>query len=81
MKRLDKPTKHGGDDLLNFQKKPDIPLKKLMHSKLYECLKSKSTFLWLHVSSFGKKGFSENQIFHVHLKPKQSEIAVKGEET
>jgi len=34
MKSLDKPTKHGGDNLLNFQKKPDIPLKILPQGKL-----------------------------------------------
>ena len=81
MKRLDKPTKHGGDDLLNFQKKPDIPLKILPQGKLYECLKSKTAFLWLPVSTTEKTGFSENQIFHIHLKPKETEKVVKGEDT
>jgi hypothetical protein len=81
MKRLDKPTKHDGDNLLNFQKKPDIPLKKLTQSKLSEYLKSKTTFLWLPVSASEKKNFSENEIFHIHLKPRQNEITVKGEIT
>jgi hypothetical protein len=81
MKRLDKPTKHGGDRLLNFQKKTDIPLKKLVQSKLSECLKSKTTFLCLPVAGSEKKVFTENKIFHIHLKPKQNKITVKGEDT
>jgi hypothetical protein len=81
MKRLDKPTKHSGDNLLNFQKKPDNPLKILPQGKLSEYLKNKTAFLWLHVSTSGKTSFSENQIFHIHLKPKQNKITVDGEET
>jgi hypothetical protein len=81
MKRLDKPTKHGSDNLLNFQKKPGIPLKMLQQSKLAECLKSKTSFLWLPVSATEKKNFWANQIFHVHLKPKQNKITVDGEDT
>jgi hypothetical protein len=81
MKRLDKPTKHGCDNLLNFQKKPDISLKMFGQSKLSECLKSKTTFLWLPVSGTEKTLFSGNQIFHVHLKPNQNQKAVQGEET
>jgi hypothetical protein len=72
MKRLDKPTKHCGDNLLNFQKKPEIPLKTLSEGKLSECLKSKITFLWLPVSGAEKTNFSTNQIFHIHLKPKRT---------
>ncbi len=81
MKRLDKPTKHGVDCLLNFQKKPIIQFKMLPLVKLSECLKSKIAFLWLPVSATKKTGFSENQIFHVHLKPKQTEKVVVGEKT
>ncbi len=80
MKRLDKPTKHDGDNLLNFQKKPDIPLKMLLQGKLAECLKSKITFLWLPVSATKKTSFWANQIFHIHLKPKQNKITVDGED-
>ena len=81
MKRLDKPTKHGGDNLLNFQKKSDIPLKKLIQSKLSGYLKSKITFQWLPVSKSQKTVFSENQILRIHLKPKYSKKTVNGEET
>ena len=80
MKRLDKPTKRAGDNLLNFHKKPDIPLKMFPIGKLSEYLKSKTTFLWLPVFESEKTGFSKNQIFHVHLKPKQIEMA-EGEDT
>jgi hypothetical protein len=80
MKRLDKPTKHGDDSLLNIQKEPDIQFKILSTGKLSECLKSKTTFLWLPVFKSKKTYFSENQISHVHLKPEKTETAVDGEE-
>ena len=78
MKRLDKPTKHVGDNLLNIQKKPEIPLKTFFQGKLSECLNGKTSFLWLPVSEAEKTIFSEKQIFHIHLKPKNKK-AVKGE--
>ncbi len=71
----------GMDNLLNFQKKLDMSLKMLSRSKLSECLKSKITFLWLPVSRTKKSGFWANQIFHIHLKPKQNKIKVEGEIT
>jgi len=80
MKRLDKPTKRDGDNLLNFQKKPELSLKKLPQGRLSKYLKSQTLFFWLPVFTAEKKIFLKNQIFHVHLKPKRNKITVKGEE-
>jgi hypothetical protein len=79
MKRLDKPTKHGDDNLLNFQKKSDIPVKTLLQSKLSGCLESKTNFLCLPVSISQKSVFLVNQIFHIHLKPSVTRKTVEGE--
>jgi hypothetical protein len=49
--------------------------------KLSKYLKSETLFFWLPVCTTKKQIFPENQIFHVHLKPKQTEIVVEGEET
>jgi len=81
MKRVDKPTKHGCDNLLNFQKKPDISPKMFGQSKLSGYLKKKTSLLWLPISELSETRFLENQIFHVHPKPEQDETGHKGEQT
>jgi len=78
MKRLDKPTKHGDDNLLNFQKNPDISIKALSWSRISGCLESKTNFLCLPVSTSNKSVFLENQIFQIHLKPSLTKT-VEGE--
>ena len=80
MKRLDKPTKHKRDNLLNFKKKTAVPLNLLSNGKLSECLKGKNVFFWSHVSGFNQSKLWKNQAFHVHLKPAQK-ITVEGEVT
>jgi len=67
--------------LLNFQKKPEFPLKTLAQSKLSGYLKKKMSLLWLHVPELSETRFLGNQMFHVHLKPEQHEIGHKGEQT
>jgi hypothetical protein len=77
MKRLDKPTKHKRDNLLNFKKKTAVPLKILPKGKLSKSLTNKISFLWLLVSWLN---LMESHIFHVHLKPTHK-ITVEGEVT
>jgi len=79
MKRLDKPTKHGDNNLLNFQKNPDISIKALSRSRISGCLESKTNFLCLPVSTSKKSVFLENQIFHIQLKPSVTKKTVEGE--
>jgi hypothetical protein len=67
--------------LLNFKKKARVSLKILPETKLSKCLNSKITFLWLPVSGLKQPNLLERQEFHIHLKPKQNEIAVEGEVT
>ena len=74
MKRLDKPTKHKRDDLLNFKKKTAISLKTLLKDKLPKNLIGKTSFLWLIVSLLN---LMEHRVFYDHLKPAQK-ITVKG---
>ncbi len=79
MKSLDKPTKHGDDNLLNFQKNTDISLKALSWGRISGCLESKTNFLCLPVSTRKKNVFLENQIFRIHLKPSVTRKTVEGE--
>jgi hypothetical protein len=65
--------------LLNIKKKTAVSLKVLPKGKLSKWLTSKTAFLWLCVSGLNQTNLSENQIFHVHLKPKQNQIMVEGE--
>jgi hypothetical protein len=80
MKRLDKPTKHDGDNLLNIEKKAVVPLNLLQSSQLSEYLKAKLAFYWSRVSQSNKPCLWQNHAFHIHLKPAQK-IRVKGEIT
>jgi hypothetical protein len=80
MKRLDKPTKHKRDNLLNFKKKTDVSLNLLSNGKLSEYLNGKNVFFWSHVSGFNQPKLLESQAFHVHLKLAQK-ITVEGEVT
>jgi len=80
MKKLDKPTKHKRDNLLNFEKKTAVSFNLLSNGKLSEYLNCKNVFFWLHVSGFNQPKLLESQAFHVHLKPAQK-ITVKGEGT
>jgi len=77
MKRLDKPTKHKRDNLLNIKKKTANSLKILPKGKLSKSLTNKASFLWLLVSWFT---LMESHIFHIHLKPTYK-ITVKSEVT
>jgi hypothetical protein len=72
MKRLNKSTKYLGDNLLNFQKKTEIPIKLLLKSKLSKCLKSRQAFLCLSVPEIEKDVFFKNYLFHVHLRPSKT---------
>jgi hypothetical protein len=81
MKRLNKPTNYRPDNLLNFQKKTEIPIKILPESKLSKCLEGKHRFLWLSVPNLRKTVFSINPMIHFHLKPDKTIRTVKGEET
>jgi hypothetical protein len=67
--------------LLNFKKKANVSLKILPEGKLSKCLNSKITFLWLPVCGLNQPNLLESQAFHIHLKPKENEIAVEGEVT
>ena len=73
MKRLDKPTKHGRNTLLNFQKTSNLPLKNVCASKSAEYLKSKTMFSWLHVFGAKRQTFFGNQKFYIHLKTNKNE--------
>jgi hypothetical protein len=78
MKRLVKPTKYGADNLLNFQKKTQLPLKPLLESKLSKNSLSKTVFSCLTVSTPLILLFGKNYMFHIHSKPSQAE-EVEGE--
>ena len=69
------------ENLLNFKKKPYLPLKILPKGKFSGYLRSNIIIFWLPVSYVKKTIFSEKQIFYVHLKPNPNEITVEGEET
>jgi hypothetical protein len=79
MKRLDKPTNHRRNNLLNIQKKGEISFKKQHASTLSANLESKNHFSCLPVSDIRKTLFQTNQIFHIHLKPSLIEKTVEGE--
>ena len=49
MKRLDKPTKHKRDNLLNFKKKTAVSLKLLSKGKLSEYLKGTKSLFYGHL--------------------------------
>jgi hypothetical protein len=69
MKRLDKPNKYRADNLLNFQKKTQLPLKPLLESKLSKNSLSKTEFSCLTVSTQLISVFGKIYIFHIHSKP------------
>jgi len=79
MKRLDKPTNHRRDNLLNIQKTGEISFKKQHAGTLSASLDSKNHFCCLPVFEAGKTLFQTNQIFHNHLKPSLTEKTVEGE--
>ena len=80
MKRLDKPTKHKRDNLLNFKKKTAVSLKLLSNGKLSEYLKGKNVFFMVTCFWVSPTRIIGKPSFHVHLKPAQK-ITVKGEVT
>jgi hypothetical protein len=65
--------------LLNIQKTANIPVKNLCGGELSANLKAKTVFSCLPVFKARKSGFSENQIFHIHLKPSVTKKTVEGE--
>jgi hypothetical protein len=79
MKRLDKPTNHRRDNLLNIQNTSEISFKQQHASTLSANLESKNHFSCLPVFETRKTLFQTNQIFHIHLKPSLTEKTVEGE--
>jgi len=54
MKRLDKPTKQGKDDLPNIERKLVVPFGFLLTGRLFGCLTAKTPFCCSHVSELIK---------------------------
>jgi hypothetical protein len=77
MKRLDKPTNIGVDNLLIFQKNAEVPLKILPEGKLSKYSLTKTAFSCLTVSTPLISLFGVNYISNIHSKPTQT--TVKGE--
>jgi hypothetical protein len=63
--------------LQKFKKPEYVSLEILSESKLSKCLSSKSSFLWLLVSSVSEYDFFENQIFGFCLTPNNAKIVVE----
>jgi hypothetical protein len=52
MKRLDKPTKHQGGNLLNIEKKTVLSSKLLLNAKLSAYLRAEPAFYCSHVFEY-----------------------------